>query len=227
MVTTSLIVLCTSLIIVDIAPCFDPVFFTVGYFLFRRLVEKLDNMHNNAIGDGRDTCLLCGSKFGTLKVVAKRCDICEKVHNNYQFVSDTGHFRPGIRRNLNSSFSFGKAALKFFLPWATLSLLFQCFTCTSDDLSDPLPIRQVRMKRYLPRRFLSPEVLMLTITSKDYFLHHYQVIVLKSLFFAALFKCLTPTPLCFSVFVRSVAWILLIAMVMLYGYACCAANTER
>lgn len=43
-----------------------------------RLVEKLDNMHNNAIGDGRDTCLLCGSKFGTLKVVAKRCDICEK-----------------------------------------------------------------------------------------------------------------------------------------------------
>lgn len=43
-----------------------------------RLVEKLDNMRNNTIGDGRDTCLLCGSKFGTLKVVAKRCDICEK-----------------------------------------------------------------------------------------------------------------------------------------------------
>ncbi|XP_020601682.1 double C2-like domain-containing protein beta [Orbicella faveolata] len=43
-----------------------------------RLVEKLDNMRNNAIGDGRDTCLLCSSKFGTLKVVAKRCDICEK-----------------------------------------------------------------------------------------------------------------------------------------------------
>ena len=55
-------------------------------------------MCNNAIGDGRDTCLLCSSKFGTLKVVAKRCDICEKVHNNYQFVSDIGHYfnRPGI-----------------------------------------------------------------------------------------------------------------------------------
>ena len=65
-------------------------FDTVGYFLLRRLVEKLDNMRNNAIGDGRDTCLLCGSKFGTLKVVAKRCDICDKVRHNYQFVSMTG-----------------------------------------------------------------------------------------------------------------------------------------
>lgn len=46
---------------------------------FRRLVDKLENMHNSAIGDGRETCLLCNSKFGTLKVVAKRCDICEKV----------------------------------------------------------------------------------------------------------------------------------------------------
>lgn len=43
-----------------------------------RLVEKLENMRYNAIGDGRDTCLLCSSKFGTLKVVAKKCDICEK-----------------------------------------------------------------------------------------------------------------------------------------------------
>lgn len=42
-----------------------------------RLVEKLDNMHNNALGDGKETCLLCGSKF-SLKVVSKRCDICEK-----------------------------------------------------------------------------------------------------------------------------------------------------
>lgn len=43
-----------------------------------RLVDKLENMHNSAIGDGRETCLLCNSKFGTLKVVPKRCDICEK-----------------------------------------------------------------------------------------------------------------------------------------------------
>lgn len=43
-----------------------------------RLVEKLENMCNNAIGDGKETCLLCNSKFGTLKVVAKKCDICGK-----------------------------------------------------------------------------------------------------------------------------------------------------
>lgn len=43
-----------------------------------RLVEKLENMCNNAIGDGKETCLLCNSKFGTLKVVSKRCDICGK-----------------------------------------------------------------------------------------------------------------------------------------------------
>ncbi|KAL9981944.1 hypothetical protein ACROYT_G010711 [Oculina patagonica] len=42
-----------------------------------RMVEKLENMRNNAIGDGKETCLLCSSKFG-LKVVSKRCDICEK-----------------------------------------------------------------------------------------------------------------------------------------------------
>lgn len=41
-----------------------------------RLVEKVENMQNNAIGDGRETCLLCNSKFGALKVIAKRCDIC-------------------------------------------------------------------------------------------------------------------------------------------------------
>lgn len=48
-------------------------------FPSRRLVEKLENMRNNAIGDGKETCLLCGSKFGALKVVSKRCDICELV----------------------------------------------------------------------------------------------------------------------------------------------------
>lgn len=43
-----------------------------------RLVEKLENMCNNAIGDGKETCLLCNSKFGTLKVISRRCDICGK-----------------------------------------------------------------------------------------------------------------------------------------------------
>lgn len=42
-----------------------------------RLVEKLENMHNNALGDGKETCLLCGSKF-SLKVISKRCDVCDK-----------------------------------------------------------------------------------------------------------------------------------------------------
>ena len=37
-------------------------------------------MRNNAIGDGRETCLLCNSKFAALKVIAKRCDICGKVY---------------------------------------------------------------------------------------------------------------------------------------------------
>ena len=46
---------------------------------FSRLVEKVENMQNNAIGDGRETCLLCNSKFGALKVIAKRCDICGMV----------------------------------------------------------------------------------------------------------------------------------------------------
>ncbi|PFX31714.1 Double C2-like domain-containing protein beta [Stylophora pistillata] len=45
--------------------------------LQRPLVEKLENMHNNALGDGKETCLLCGSKF-SLKVISKRCDICDK-----------------------------------------------------------------------------------------------------------------------------------------------------
>ena len=51
-------------------------------FPYRRLVEKLENMRNNAIGDGRETCLLCNSKFAALKVIAKRCDICGKVHKS-------------------------------------------------------------------------------------------------------------------------------------------------
>lgn len=78
-----LLVFLIFLSILDVILCFDLVFGIVGYFFFRRLVEKLDNMYNNVIGDGRDICFLCGSKFGILKVVVKRCDICEKVYNKY------------------------------------------------------------------------------------------------------------------------------------------------
>lgn len=41
-----------------------------------RLVEKLENMKNNARGDGKTTCLLCSEKFGTFKLVSKECDAC-------------------------------------------------------------------------------------------------------------------------------------------------------
>ncbi|XP_031561901.1 double C2-like domain-containing protein beta isoform X2 [Actinia tenebrosa] len=43
-----------------------------------RLVEKLENLRKNAKGNGNDFCLLCASKFGVLKTVAKECDTCEK-----------------------------------------------------------------------------------------------------------------------------------------------------
>ncbi|EDO41934.1 predicted protein, partial [Nematostella vectensis] len=51
-----------------------------------RLVEKLENLRNNAIGNGRDTCLLCASKFGLLKTIDKECDICEKVRISRRFL---------------------------------------------------------------------------------------------------------------------------------------------
>ena len=63
----------------SLIPVTKSVFLNQCVFLFqRRLVEKLENMHNNALGDGKETCLLCGSKF-SLKVISKRCDVCDKV----------------------------------------------------------------------------------------------------------------------------------------------------
>lgn len=43
------------------------------------MVEKLENLRKNAKGNGKEFCLLCASKFGVLKTVAKKCDTCEKV----------------------------------------------------------------------------------------------------------------------------------------------------
>ena len=50
-------------------------------------------MRNNALGDGKETCLLCGSKFGTLKVISKRCDICDKVYYIYRHGTKIGFER--------------------------------------------------------------------------------------------------------------------------------------
>ena len=70
--------------LLDLMLCFGSVYVRSICFYSRRLVEKLENMRNNALGDGKETCLLCGSKFGTLKVISKRCDICDKVYYTYR-----------------------------------------------------------------------------------------------------------------------------------------------
>jgi len=55
----------------------------------------------------------------------------------------------GWKKKLNSSLPLGQVALKFCLP----GLVFICsFNDTVDRrLPDPLPIRQIRIKSYLPR----------------------------------------------------------------------------
>ena len=47
----------------------------------RRLVEKLDNMKKNAIGNGTTQCILCGDEFGLLGASPTYCDDCKKVTN--------------------------------------------------------------------------------------------------------------------------------------------------
>ena len=48
-------------------------------FHFRRLVEKLDNMKKNAMGNGSTQCVLCGDEFGLLGASPTFCDDCRKV----------------------------------------------------------------------------------------------------------------------------------------------------
>ncbi|XP_070184114.1 rab effector Noc2-like [Littorina saxatilis] len=44
-----------------------------------RLVEKLDNMKKNAIGNGTTQCILCGDEFGLLGASPTYCDDCKKA----------------------------------------------------------------------------------------------------------------------------------------------------
>ncbi|WAR01182.1 RPH3L-like protein, partial [Mya arenaria] len=44
-----------------------------------RLVEKLDNMKKNAMGNGTTQCVLCGDEFGLLGASPTYCDDCRKA----------------------------------------------------------------------------------------------------------------------------------------------------
>ncbi|RDD47301.1 Double C2-like domain-containing protein beta [Trichoplax sp. H2] len=43
-----------------------------------RLVEKLDNMKNHAVGDGERSCILCGVTFSTFGTTPTPCNDCKK-----------------------------------------------------------------------------------------------------------------------------------------------------
>ena len=51
----------------------------IKIFIFSRLVEKLDNMKKNAMGNGSTQCVLCGDEFGLLGASPTFCDDCRKV----------------------------------------------------------------------------------------------------------------------------------------------------
>jgi len=45
----------------------------------RYLVERVDNMKRNVLGNGTSQCLLCGEEFGLLGASASECEECSKV----------------------------------------------------------------------------------------------------------------------------------------------------
>ena len=47
--------------------------------IFSRLLDRLENIKNNAKGNGVTTCLLCNEKFGKITSSPMKCNICEKV----------------------------------------------------------------------------------------------------------------------------------------------------
>ena len=49
------------------------------FFLRSRLVERLENMKKNAMGNGSTQCILCGDEFGLLGASPTYCDDCRKV----------------------------------------------------------------------------------------------------------------------------------------------------
>ncbi|XP_028414146.1 rabphilin-3A-like [Dendronephthya gigantea] len=48
-------------------------------FRIGRLVDRLENIKNNAQGNGITTCLLCNEKFGKITATPIKCSICEKA----------------------------------------------------------------------------------------------------------------------------------------------------
>ncbi|CAM1301594.1 DOC2B (predicted) [Pycnogonum litorale] len=44
-----------------------------------RLVEKLENMKKNAMGNGQSQCILCGDQFGLLRASSLPCNDCRKA----------------------------------------------------------------------------------------------------------------------------------------------------
>ena len=72
------------------------------------------------------------------------------------------------------SLPFGSTALKFCLPWVSLSLLFLNIQLEDDSLV-PLPISQVRIKSY---RYQSPKKIYLYVLGEKTALFH-ALIILK------------------------------------------------
>ena len=83
----------------------------------RRLVDRLENIKNNAQGNGMTTCLLCDEKFGKITATPIKCSICEKVvisgpsffinlHVNTEFINccdkaiDKAHYKTNCMSTL-------------------------------------------------------------------------------------------------------------------------------
>lgn len=49
------------------------------FVVCRRLVERVENMKKNAMGNGQTQCILCGDEFGLLGASPTYCDDCRKV----------------------------------------------------------------------------------------------------------------------------------------------------
>ena len=46
---------------------------------FSRLVDRVENMKKNAMGNGSTQCVLCADEFGLLGASPTYCDDCRKV----------------------------------------------------------------------------------------------------------------------------------------------------
>ena len=75
---------------------------------------------------------------------------CEKLLVTFPFYFVSGLVYSGLEKNLNSNLPLGQEALKIFLPSESQHALL--IIESAKDLPDPLSIRQVRVKIYLPRQ---------------------------------------------------------------------------